>query len=227
VAQAAREAVRERGVFTLALSGGDTPRRLYTELAGGAGIDWPSVEFFWGDERPVPPDHPDSNFGMAHAALLAPLGIAADRIHRIEAERADLDAVARDYESELARVLGSAPGGEPPQLDLVLLGIGEDGHVASLFPHTAALRETRRWVVANEVPQRATRRVTITFPLIDRARRVLVLASGEAKAAVLAEVLEGAFDPERLPAQRLRARESPTDWFLEAGAASRLQGAKC
>ena len=114
----------------------------------------------------------------------------------------------------------------PPRLDLVLLGMGADGHTASLFPYTAALSETRRWVVANDVPQLATRRITITFPLIERARSVLVLVSGESKAAALAEVLEGPWDPERLPAQRLRARTGRVDWFVDAAAASRLGGAK-
>src|SRR5262249_36643408 len=151
-------------------------------------VDWSRVELFFGDERAVPPDDPDSNYRMARETLLAPLAIAAARVHRMEGERADLDAAARDYERELARVLGGAPGGEPPQLDPVLLGMGPDGHTASLFPHSAALAESRRWVVANEVPKLSTRRITFTFPLIERARAQLVLVAGAAKAAALAEV---------------------------------------
>lgn len=225
VAAAAREAVVERGRFTLVLAGGDTPKRLYERLAADPGIDWLRVEFFWGDERPVPPDHPESNFGMARAALLEPLGIDPNRVHRIEAERGDLDAVAREYQEELARVTGSARGGPPPRLDLVLLGIGADGHTASLFPYTAALSESRRWVVANDVPRLSTRRITVTFPLIEQARAVLVSVSGESKAAILAEVLEGPRDPERLPAQRIRARAGRVDYFVDVSAASHLRAA--
>jgi 6-phosphogluconolactonase len=221
VAEAARGAARERAVFLLALAGGDTPRRLYRRLAADPVVDWSRAELFFGDERPVPPGHPDSNYRMARETLLDPLRIDPRRVHRIEAERADLDAVAREYEAELTRVAGVPPDALAPRLDLVLLGLGEDGHTASLFPRTAALSESRRWVVANDVPRLGGRRVTITFPLIERARRVLVLVCGAAKAAILAEVLEGPWDPERLPAQRL-ARGPRVLWLVDAPAASRL-----
>jgi 6-phosphogluconolactonase len=226
VAEAARDAVAERGVFTLVLAGGETPRRLYERLASDRAIDWSRAELFFGDERPVPPDHPDSNFGMARAALLDPLGIDPRRIHRIEAERGDLAGAARDYERELAKVFGATLDGPAPRLDLVLLGVGADGHTASLFPHTAALSESRRWVVENDVPQLSTRRVTVAFSLVERARSVFVLVSGAPKAAALAEVLEGAWDPERLPAQRLREPRVPAHWFVDAAAASLLRGAE-
>lgn len=219
VAEASREALAARGTFTLMLSGGDTPRRLYQRLAAGSAIDASRTELFWGDERTVPPEHPDSNYAMARAALVDPLGVSASRVHRIEAERADPDAAARDYERELARVVGGTPGEPPPRLDLVLLGVGKDGHTASLFPYTEALSETRSWVVANEVPRLGARRITVTFALIERARAVFVLVSGEGKAAVLAEVLEGPWDPERLPSQRLRARGERVTWFVDAAAA--------
>jgi len=209
-------------VFAIALAGGDTPRRTYERLAADASVDWPRVEFFWGDERAVPPDHPDSNFRMADRALLRPLGIDPRRIHRMAAERDDLAAAARDYEAELAKVCGE-PGG-PPRLDLVLLGMGADGHTASLFPRTSALSESRRWVVANEVPQLATRRLTITFPLIEHARSVIVLVAGESKAPALAQVLQGPPDRERLPSQRLRALAS-VEWLVDTAAASGLRGA--
>ena len=225
-AEAARAAIAERGVFTIALAGGDTPRRMYERLAADRALDGARSEFFWGDERPVPPEHPDSNFAMADAALLRPLGVDPRRIHRIEAERGDLDAVARDYERELAKTCG-APAGHPPRLDLMLLGMGADGHTASLFPYTAALSESRRWVVANDVPQLSTRRITAAFPLIERARSVLVLVTGEAKALTLAEVLEGSLDPERLPSQRLRGFAG-VDWFVDSAAASALRsGESC
>jgi 6-phosphogluconolactonase len=223
-AEALRSAIAERGVLTIALAGGDTPRRMYEQLAAARDLDWDRVEFFWGDERPVPPDHPDSNFGMAHAALVRPLGIDPRRIHRIEAERSDLDAAAREYEQELAKTCG-APDEGPPILDLVLLGMGPDGHTASLFPHTAALSETRRWVVANDVPQLSTRRITITFPLIERARATLVLVTGASKSDALAEVLEGPLDSQRLPSQRLRGSAN-VEWLVDAAAASRLRSAE-
>ena len=221
-AEAIRSGIAERGVCAIALAGGDTPRRMYEQLAAERELDWDRVEFFWGDERPVPPEHPDSNFAMADAALLRPLGIDPARIHRIEGERSDLDAAARDYEEELAKVCG-APDGAAPILDLVLLGMGTDGHTASLFPYTAALSETRRWVVANDVPQLSTRRITITFPLIERARSSLVLVTGESKADPLTQVLQGPLDPQRLPSQRLRALAN-VDWLVDAPAASRLGG---
>ena len=219
VADSSREATGSRGRFSVALAGGDTPRRLYRRLAAEASVDWSRAELFFGDDRAVGPEHPDSNYRMARETLLAPAGIAASRVHRIEAERADLDAAARAYEDELARVLGAAEG-LPPRLDMVLLGMGADGHTASLFPHSAALLERQRAVVANDAPGYG-QRITFTFPLILRARRVVVLVQGEAKAATLAEVLEGRPDPERLPAQRLRAARDVA-WLVDAAAASRL-----
>ena len=220
VADAARESQRERGRFSLALAGGDTPRRLYGRLAKEESVDWSRAELFLGDERAVGPEDPESNYRMVRESLLAPAGIDARRVHRIFAERRDLDAAARDYEAELARVLGGEPEGPPPQLDLVLLGMGADGHTASLFPHSPALKEELRWVVPNEAPGLG-RRITMTFALILRARRVLVLVSGESKAAALALVLEGPRDPEHLPAQRLAQAES-LRWLVDLAAASRL-----
>jgi 6-phosphogluconolactonase len=219
--EALRAAIAERDVATIALAGGGTPRRMYERLAAERELDWARVEFFWGDERPVSPEHSDSNFGMAHAVLLRPLGIDPRRIHRIVAERAELAAAARDYEEELAKTCG-APDGRPPILDLVLLGMGADGHTASLFPYTAALSEAQRWVVVNDVPQLSARRITLTFPLIERARTVLVLVTGASKSEALAEVLEGELDPQRLPSQRLRALPC-VHWLVDAAAASRLR----
>lgn len=219
VVGAAREAQRDHGSFHVALAGGDTPRRLYRQLATEAEVDWSRAELFFGDERAVGPEHPDSNYRMVRETLLEPAGIAASRVHRIEAERGDLDAVARDYEAELARILGGEPGGAPPRLDLVLLGLGADGHTASLFPHSPALKEGSRWVVVNEAPG-IGRRITMTFPLILRAQRVLVLVSGASKAAALALVLEGPRDLERLPAQRLAV--ASVRWLFDLAAASRL-----
>jgi 6-phosphogluconolactonase len=222
VADAVREASNQRGRFCIAFAGGDTPRRLYERLAADACIDWSRSEFFWGDERSVPPEHPESNFGMVRDALLARLGVASKRVHRIEAERGDLESVARDYETLLVKRTADSRDALP-RLDLVLLGIGEDGHTASLFPYTRALSEARRYVVANEVPQLRTRRVTITFSLIECARAVIVLVSGASKAGVLAEILEGPRDPDRLPAQRIPMDTQRVSWLVDAAAASRLR----
>jgi 6-phosphogluconolactonase len=223
---AAEEFVRlARGRFTVALSGGSTPRRLYQLLAEAPfrdQVDWPHIEVFWGDERAVPPAHKDSNFGMAQAALLSKVPIPAAHIHRMEAERPDRDVAARNYQQEIAHVFGVVAEGEPPAFDLVLLGMGPDGHTASLFPYTAALKESQRWVVANHVPKLNTDRLTLTAPIINRAANVLFLVAGADKAAVLAEVLEGPADPERLPSQLIRPGAGRLLWLLDEAAASRL-----
>src|SRR5262249_5021609 len=162
-------ATAARGRFTVALAGGSTPRRLYQMLAEAPirdQVDWSRVEVFWGDERAVPPDHADSNFRMASAALLSKVAIPPANLHRMQAERPDLDAAAREYQGEIARVFSVPPDGEPPCLDLVLLGMGPDGHTASLFPHTEALKEARRWVVPNYVPKMAAFRMTQTGPIL-------------------------------------------------------------
>lgn len=220
----AREAVAGRGRFTVALSGGSTPKRLYQLLAAEpfrAQVDWSRVEFFWGDERCVPPDHPDSNYRMAREAMLAHLPIPAVHVHRMEAERPDLDAAARDYEAAIAGLFGVSRTAEPPALDLVLLGMGPDGHTASLFPHTKALDETTRWVVPNSVPQLHTTRMTMTRPILNRAREVLFLVAGGDKAERLVEVLTGPSDPKRLPSQSIQP-DGPLVWFVDGAAAERL-----
>ena len=221
---AARVAVAARGRFTLVLSGGTTPRRLYQLLAAPPfreQVDWPRIEFFWGDERPVPPDHEDSNFRMARLALLAPLNIPAAHIHRIAAEQADRDGAARTYAAEIARLFSCSTDGAPPTFDLVLLGMGPDGHTASLFPHTAAVNETKRWVVANFVPQLTTERVTLTAPILNHATTVVFLVAGADKAAALAEVLEGPRHPQEFPAQLIEPA-GRTLWLVDRDAASRL-----
>jgi len=221
LAAIARDAVRARGVCHVALSGGSTPKRMFQVLAarGAHGADaapWPQIELWWGDERTVPPDHPDSNYGMTKAALIDPLGLS--RVHRMEGER-DPDDAARDYERALVAALGA-----PPILDLVLLGLGPDGHVASLFPGSAALAETARWVVANPVDSPVahgkTVRLTLTVPAIDAARHVRLLVAGADKAATLAQVLDG--PPGRFPAQRIAPTAGDLAWLVDAAAAAKL-----
>ncbi|HWQ69019.1 MAG TPA: 6-phosphogluconolactonase [Patescibacteria group bacterium] len=221
----AEEAVARCGRFTVALAGGSTPKRLYSLLAAEpycTRLSWREIHLFWGDERAVPAEHPDSNFGMARATLLSRVPIPLDRIHRMQAERADLDAAANEYEAEIARTFAAQSPGEPPAFDLVLLGLGTDGHTASLFPYTRALRETRRWVAPNYIPELKAHRLTLTASILNRAILILFLVSGVEKAAALQAVLEGPLDPERLPAQLIRPVAGRLVWLVDQAAASRL-----
>jgi 6-phosphogluconolactonase len=222
----ARAAVLTRGRFTVALSGGSTPRRLYERLAAPPfqdRVDWTRIEVFWGDERGVPPDHPDSNFHLASAALLDRVRIPRQRIHRMRAELADRDAAARDYQIEIARAFGVDEAGRPPSLDLVLLGMGGDGHTASLFPGAESLREGRRWAVSVEAPQRPPpSRITLTAPILNRAREIRVLVAGADKAATLRAVLQGPHEPERRPIQLVAPENGRMVWLVDAAAASAL-----
>jgi 6-phosphogluconolactonase len=229
VCRIARRTIERLGRFTIALSGGTTPKRLYELLAEEPcrnQIDWSKVQFFWGDERAVPPDHQDSDFRMARDAMLSKLPIANEQIHRIPGESADLDQAARAYEVEIARTLGRGVGHvllkRPPQLDLVLLGLGADGHTASLFPETRALDETERWVVKNEVPQLETSRVTLTVPILNAARHVIFLVSGADKSDVFARVIGGPVQPKRLPAQLIRPLTGEALWFVDRAATAAL-----
>ena len=224
--RAARAATAARGRFTVALSGGSTPKRLYELLTGPPwrdAIDWGAIEFFFGDERTVAPDDPDSNYRMAKEAMLGSLPISRSRVHRMEAESQNLDLAALGYEATLARVFGLPAGNAtPPRFDLVFLGMGPDGHTASLFPYTAALRETRRWCIANWVPQHDTHRMTLTYPVLNAAAEVIFLVAGADKVEPLSEVLEGASDPERLPSQRIRPVGGKLLYLTDAAAAAKL-----
>jgi 6-phosphogluconolactonase len=207
-------ALARKDRVTFALAGGSTPERMYERLADRDAIPWRRVEFFWGDERPVGPDSPESNYGMARRSLLAPAGIAAERVHRIEGERAPEDA-ARRYEDEIRRLV---PGDPVPHLDLVLLGMGEDGHTASLFPGTSW--DETRLVVANPVPKLGATRITMTPLLLNAARSIVFLAAGEGKADALRRVVEERA-PE-LPASRIEPEAGDLVWLVDRAAASRL-----
>lgn len=213
----ARSALEQRGVFRVALSGGSTPKAVYPLLTAEPRIgklDWSRVEFFWGDDRSVPPDDPESNFGVAQRLLISRLpGVRPERVHRMPADADDRDAAARAYEAELRAVFKPADG-ELPAFDLIWLGMGPDGHTASLFPGSDALNVTDRWVVPNWAPELATWRMTFTFPLIDAARQVLFVVSGADKAAALADVRGG---DGQLPAARVHAER--TAWLIDADAA--------
>ncbi|NQT36899.1 MAG: 6-phosphogluconolactonase [Planctomycetes bacterium] len=221
----ARPAIDARGRFAVVLAGGSTPQAMYRLLAEPPyrdQVDWPRVEVFWGDERTVPPDHPDSNFRMARRALLSQVPVLSSNVHRMKAEADDLEQAADAYQREIAQAFHVSPEGEPPVFDLLLLGMGADGHTASLFPHTAALRETSRWVAVNHVPGLGASRLTLTSPILNRAAHVLFLVTGAEKAPILADVLEGPADPHRLPAQTVRPTSGTILWLVDAPAAARL-----
>jgi len=220
----AAEAIPARGRFTVALSGGSTPKALFQLLAreSRSTVPWDRIELFWGDERCVPPDHADSNYRMTRENLLDAVPIAPARTHRIEAEKDDHAAAAAAYEAEIARVLGGTPGGTPPVFDLVFLGMGPDGHTASLFPGTTALGERRRWVVANHVPKFKADRITLTYPILNRSAHVVFLAAGGDKTSVLREVLEGPPALERLPSQGIRPDAGELVWLVDRAAAAQL-----
>jgi len=220
-ATAVEAAVAERGRAFVALSGGSTPKRLYRRLAAKPcrkRLSWTRVQLFWGDERPVPPDHPDSNFGAARRDLLAPLGVPEANVHRIRGEEEPARA-AEDYEAELRRAFGLAPG-ELPRFDLVLLGMGADGHTASLFPGNEP-PEAGRLVAASFVATRGSRRITLTLPVLCAARRVLFLVAGADKARALRDALEN--PSSRLPAARVRPADGDVLWYVDRDAARDLE----
>jgi len=223
VLRAAASAIAERGRFTIALSGGSTPRNLYTLIAANAStsLPWDHMFFFWGDERHVPPDDPDSNYRMARETLLSKVPIPPANVFRILAENPDASAAAEAYEQTLRKFFTVAPG-KFPRFDLILLGLGPDGHAASLFPETAALQETTRLVVANWVEKLKTSRITFTLPVLNAARCVAFLVSGTDKAAVLHEVLEGNAPAEKYPSKLVRPSEGKLIWFVDRAAASQL-----
>jgi 6-phosphogluconolactonase len=215
VVASAIEAIVSKGSFSLALSGGHTPEALYTLLSEEphrSAVDWAKVEIFFGDERCVPPDSPESNYGMARRTMLAKLPIPGDNVYRMRGE-IDPNEAAKEYGQMLKEKFGD--GG----LDLILLGMGPDGHTASLFPGTAALHETKHRCVANYVEKLQTWRVTMTAPFINRAREVMFLVTGADKAERVAEVLEGPRDPERLPSQLIAPEAGKLVWVLDALAA--------
>ena len=220
-------AIQTMGRFSLVLSGGTTPRPLYELLTTEpyrSSLDWDKVEFFWGDERVVAPDDPKSNFRMAREAMLDELGISAAHIHRIRAEQPDLDAAAREYEQEIERVLGKVAGvgRRPPHFNLFLLGMGPDGHTASIFPDTDALEETQRWVIPVNVPSLGVKRITMTPPLINSAHFILFMVTGSAKAEVVSRVLQGPRDPRRCPAQLIHPLTGEVMWFADREASALL-----
>ena len=224
VVRAANEAVAQRGRFTIALSGGSTPRSLYNLLATNARttFPWDHTFFFWSDERHVPPTDPESNYRMAGEAMLSKVPVAASNVFRVLAENPDAAASAQAYEQAL-RNFFQLNSGEVPRFDLILLGLGPDGHTASLFPESAGLQERSRLVIANWVEKFKTSRITFTLPVLNAARTVAFLVSGTDKAPALHAVLEDKAAPgERYPAKLVRPTDGNLIWFVDRAAASEL-----
>ena len=221
----AQDAVKLRGRFFVSLAGGSTPKALYRLLAeDGAvreAVPWPDVHVFWGDERHVPPTHDDSNFRMAYEALVGRVRIPPRQIHRIEAEEPDAKHVALVYEQTLRTAFDLAER-EWPSFDLVLLGMGEDGHTASLFPGSTAVHEQTRMVVAPFVEKFGLYRITLTPPVFMHARTTAVLVAGAGKARTLRDVLEGPLVLDQYPIQCLRTSAGGVTWLVDAEAASAL-----
>lgn len=217
----ATAAIAAHGRFSVALSGGSTPKALYALLAEppfAGQVDWTRAHVFWGDERTVPPDHADSNYRMAHEAWLGHSGILPEHVYRIHGELDPAQAAA-DYENVLRTFFGADA---LPRFDLVLLGLGDDGHTASLFPGTAVVHEAARWVVAHYVPKLDTWRITLTPPVLNAAATVAFLVSGSKKAARLQEVLRGPYQPDVLPSQVIRPGDGRLLWLVDEAAAAAL-----
>ncbi len=223
VARRADEAVRQRGRFTIALSGGSTPRTLYELLASpaaaalGPALAWERLEVFWGDERYVPSDHPDSNYRMTREAMLGRVPIPHDHVHPIPTDLADPQDAAASYEQTLRRVFQLTEGGLP-RFDLVLLGLGPDAHTASLFPGSAALQDQGRLVVANWIEKFHSFRITMTAPVLNHAACVLFLVSGSEKTVALREVWYGPRDPQHFPAQLIHPESGELVWLIDRAA---------
>lgn len=222
----AAKAIESNGRFTVALSGGSTPKGLYTLLASEADpfrgqVPWGNIHFFWGDERHVPPDHPESNYRMVHDALLSQVPVPTDHVHRIPAENPDAGKAAEEYEEALCEFFGLDEG-EWPRFDLVLLGMGPDGHTASLFPGTAVLNERKRLVAATWIEALNAYRITLTPPVLNNAACIILLISGQEKAETLRAVLTGDFQPVLLPVQLIRPGHGRLLWLVDRAAAGLL-----
>ncbi len=219
--EVAKEAIEKRGQFTVALAGGSTPKALYQLLASNDfqdKINWKSIFFFFGDERNVAPDSNESNFKMANETLLEPLNIDKDKIYRWEIGREIPKKIVDDYADDIDFFFRGFPC-----FDLILLGMGGDGHTASLFPFTEALRETEKIAVANRVEKLDAMRFTLTFPVINNARNVIFLVKGADKAETLRAVLQGEFQPEKYPSQNVKPINGNLFWLVDREAAGFLK----
>ncbi len=218
-----KDAIAQRGICTLVLSGGSTPKSLYALMATPEWrdkLDWARIRLFWGDERFVPPDHPDSNYAMVKRELLSKVPVPAANVHRMVTEDGSAEQVASAYEETVRRESASAKKqvaatSGTPRFDIVLLGLGTNGHTASLFPHTEVLHEKRRLVVSCYVDEVKSHRITMSAPLLNNARNIFFLVSGAEKAEVFNSVLYGSQQPETLPAQLIHAESGSLVWMAD------------
>jgi 6-phosphogluconolactonase len=225
IADFAERAISQTGRFILGLAGGTTPRLTYELLTDSRYkriIDWNSVHIFWGDERCVPPNHPDSNYHMAKTALLDLVDIPATRIHRIQGE-INPQKAADQYERELRDYFQGRLGIARARFDLLLLGLGADGHTASLFPGTPAIRETQRWTAAQHIDQLNAWRITLTPPAINAAKTIMFLVTGSDKAEAVQKVLTAPYQPDAIPAQIVRPDDGNVIWMLDNAAAALIR----
>ena len=224
----ANAALKAAGIFTVALSGGNTPKALYSLLGEDPDyrkkLPWDKTFFFFGDERHVPPDHAESNFRLAQEALFSKIAIPAGNIHRIPAENSNAAEASSYYERDLRRFFGERDlvTGGAPVFDLIFLGAGPDGHTASLFPGSAALNETGKWVTENWVEELKSYRITVTYPVLNNAVLLIVLVAGVEKAPIIENVLEKQSNSRLYPIQGIMPRFGPKLWLLDEAAASRL-----
>jgi 6-phosphogluconolactonase len=219
----AQEAINTNGRFSVALSGGSTPYALFTLLATpeyAAKIDWSKTYLFWGDERHIPPDSPDSNYNMTYATLISKINIPAENVLRILGED-EPEAAAQAYEDILHNFFGN----DQPAFDFQLLGMGDDGHTASLFPGTAAVHEQKKWVVAHYVEKVGMWRITLTPTAINASKTIAFVVSGSGKADRLKSVLEGDYDPDLQPSQIVKPINGKLLWLLDEAAAAKLDKA--
>ncbi len=223
--QAAAVAVRAKGSFDVALAGGSTPKALYSLLVNDPAlrsqVPWDKIHLFFGDERHVGPGHPDSNFRMATEAMISRVPLTKDQVLRIKGEYPDTEEAAREYEQALQSYFRLKPG-EYPRFDLLLAGMGNEGHTLSLFPGTKALHADGRIVVRNWVGKLYAERVTLTAPAASNAAQIIFMVTGADKACALKAVLEGPFEPEQLPAQLLQPNNGKLLWLVDVAASSML-----
>jgi 6-phosphogluconolactonase len=228
ILESAATAVKEKGVFVISLAGGSTPKTLYTLLATDptfkSQFPWDKTQFFFGDERHVPPDDADSNYRMANESMLSKIPLKPEQIHRIKAEYEDAEKSAKEYEQTL-RTSFKLSAGQLPRFDVLLLGMGDEGHTLSLFPGTKALHDNGRWVMANWIGKFFTTRITITAPVANNSALAIFMVTKADKALALKGVLEGPYEPEQLPSQLIQPKNGKLLWLLDPTAAGKLSPA--
>ena len=225
VVEAGVAAVKEKGVFTISLAGGSTPKALYgllgTDPVFKSQMPWDKTQFFFGDERHVPPDDADSNFRMANESMLSKVSLKSEQVHRIKCEYEDAEKASLEYEQTLRTYFKLSPG-QLPRFDVLLLGMGDEGHTLSLFPGTKALHDNGRLVMSNWIGKLYTERVTITAPVANNSGLAIFMITKADKALALKGVLEGPFEPEQLPSQLIQPKNGKLLWLLDTTAAGKL-----